>query len=80
MSCCGQRGMKMIPRIRRVTNKPGMALAEKNVRVAYIGNNSLTIYGSYTGNRYFFSPRQRVQRVQINDSRVLLRTRYFHLT
>ncbi len=47
------------------------------MRVAYLGRNSLSVRGTYTGNLYPFSPQSRIRWVDAEDSRVLLRTRYF---
>lgn len=47
------------------------------VRVAYLGRNTLNVRGTYSGNLYPFSPQSRTRWVDAEDSRVLLRTRYF---
>ena len=47
------------------------------VRILYLGDDALRVRGTYTGRLYSFSPRQRSQRVDVDDSRVLLRSRFF---
>ena len=76
MPCCGE------PRttVRASSIESELAVASHaDVRVAYLGRNSLTVRGTYTGRRYAFSPTCRVQTVDPLDSRVMLRTRYFRL-
>ena len=72
MSCCGEPRIPLPmdpPRTR--TNGRG------DLRVVYVGANSLRVRGAYTGRSYHFSPTSRTQLVDALDSRVLFRTRYF---
>ncbi len=48
-----------------------------DLRVGYLGANTLRVRGAYTGRVYLFSPASRVRSVDALDSRVLLRTRFF---
>jgi hypothetical protein len=74
MGCCGDH--------RAITamslfDVPVAPVRGGQVRVAYLGRNSFSVRGTYSGQRYWFSPELRVQWVDAADSRVLLRTRYF---
>lgn len=49
----------------------------RSIRVLYLGGNVIQVRGTYSGQAYAFSPRERVRRVDAADARVLLRTRFF---
>lgn len=73
MSCCGQSRMNAtIP-----PRTSGVEPVSRNVRIAYLGNNSLNVRGTFTGRTYGFSPVRRVLLVDANDSRAMLRSRFF---
>ena len=71
MSCCG-RATTFIPELRRPR-----ATNPNQVRVTYLGHNTLNVRGTYSGRLYAFSPTSRVHGVAADDSRVMLRTPYF---
>lgn len=78
MGCCGDLRAEMPWSID--TGPPPVIpkeLQSTDLRIGYVGGNSFAVRGSYTGRRYTFSPDARVQMVDRQDSRVLLRTRYF---
>jgi len=68
----------------RLQMSPRLSLAEAEappptVRLAYVGEETFTVRGTFSGRAYDFSPARRVQRVDARDSRVFLRTRFFRL-
>ena len=71
MSCCGERRVRMSASTARA-RASGHA-----IRVAYVGSNVVRVRGTFSGRRYVFSPDARVHWVDADDSRVMLRTRYF---
>ena len=75
MGCCGDHHLPGIPTSR--PNESDLHGAGNGVRVAYLGNNSFSVIGTFSGRSYRFSPQTRLQWVDSADSRVLLRTRYF---
>lgn len=73
MSCCGQKRTDLrIAKGESITGRPA-----GEVKVAYLGPNSFSVKGSFTGRSYTFSPEERVTSVDANDSRVMLKTRFF---
>lgn len=88
MGCCGDLRTKMAweaaidvpPLPTSALTRPmngHTARQGSDVAISYVGQNSLTVKGTYTGRHYRFSPADRVQNVDPRDGRVLLRTRYF---
>ncbi len=74
MSCCGERRARMI---RRPRAEGGAGHGGGGVRVVYLGQNSIRVRGTFSGRIYQFSPGSRLAWVDAQDSRVLLRTRFF---
>lgn len=88
MGCCGDLRAKMaweaavdappVPPMPHTQAMNGQTATRRpDVTINYVGRNSLTVKGTYTGRAYRFSPASRTQSVDARDGRVLLRTRYF---
>ncbi len=80
MGCCGQKRAKVttIPKTRGIANKAEKEISPQKVRVTYVGNNSLTVHGTFTGTQYYFSPQNRTRLVNINDSHTIVGNRYYN--
>lgn len=77
MGCCGQTRREMSVAKKRNPTESNSEQTNGTVRIAYLGRNSFTLRGTYTGKPYSFSPSNRVRFVDTKDGRVMLRTRYF---
>lgn len=76
MGCCGQTRREMSVAANDL-NELNSKSTDRTIRIAYVGKNSFTLRGTYTGKPYSFSPANRVHFVDADDGRVMLRTRYF---
>ena len=90
MSCCNQRRKEIksegIRNISEETSKKRANIIESNptsgntVRITYIGSKTVGLMGPVTRQKYYFSPHQRTQWVNLNDAHFILRNRYFSLS
>ena len=74
MSCCGDRRNNQRADMMRDDTLSGV---NHETRVAYLWRRPVTVRGTFTGRRYRFSPTNRIRTVDSDDSRVMLRTRFF---
>ena len=75
MSCCGEHRARLLAETQHLGDE--VLVSNPEIRVAYLGNRPITVRGTFSGRRYAFSAEARILPVNADDSRVMLRTRFF---